>query len=57
VGVHKVGEGVDENDADTAGDIYGLQFLALAAACSILRLLTCTFYHETPATEGLATTP
>jgi hypothetical protein len=50
MGVHKVGEGVDENGTDTPSDVYSLQFLALAAACSILRILTRIFYHETPPT-------
>jgi len=50
MGVHKVGEGVDENDTDTPGDVYSLQFLALAAASYILRILTHIFYHETTPT-------
>jgi hypothetical protein len=57
VGVHEVGEGVDENNADTAGEIYGLQFLALAAARYILHLLTRVLYYKTPPTEGLPATP
>jgi hypothetical protein len=48
--VHKVGEGVDENGTDTPGDVYGLEFLALAAARYILHILTRIFYHETPPT-------
>jgi hypothetical protein len=50
MGVHKVGEGVDENDTDTPGDVYSLQFLAFAAARHILRIRTRIFYHKTPPT-------
>jgi hypothetical protein len=50
MGVHKVGQGVGENDTDTTGDVYSLQFLALAAARHILRILTRIFYHKAPPT-------
>jgi hypothetical protein len=50
MGIHKVGEGVDENDTNTPGDVYGLEFLALAAARHILRVLTRIFYQKSPPT-------
>jgi len=57
VGVHEVGESVDENNADATGEVYGLQFPALAAARYILRVLTRILCHKTPPTQRLAATP
>jgi hypothetical protein len=55
VSVHKVGERVDENNADAAGEIYGFQLPRFAAPRNILRVLARILYYKTP-TGGLATT-